>query len=47
MEEEVEEKTSGTFDGTIYRNDTGTHFDGIITYQFYDKFTDPYDLLNK
>ena len=38
----------GTFDGTIHRNDNGTtHFDGTITYQFYDKFTDPYDLLNK
>ena len=38
----------GTFDGIIHRNDNGTtHFDGTITYQFYDKFTDPYDLLNK
>ena len=37
----------GTFDGTIHRNDNGTtHFDGTITYQFYDKFTDPYDLFN-
>ena len=37
----------GTFDGIIHRNDNGTtHFDGTITYQFYDKFTDPYDLFN-
>ena len=39
---------SGEFDGTVTDNPDGTkHVEGSISYSFYDKFTDPYDVWNK